>query len=433
MPEPAIRIRGLGKRYRIGAAQRSGRTLRETATAALSAPFRRTWGLVRGSGSAAGLGETFWALRGIDVEIERGQAVGIVGRNGAGKSTLLKILSRITSPTEGSAAIHGRVGSLLEVGTGFHPELTGAENVYLNGAILGMKRHEIRRRFDEIVSFAELERFIETPVKLYSSGMYVRLAFAVAAHLDPDIMIIDEVLAVGDAGFQQKCLGRMGAVAREGRTVLFVSHNMAAIQQLTARALYIDGGRLVADGPSAEIVEQYLGSVHRTIAAGSCDVERFGDREGSGRGRVVRFELLDARGCPTATASFREPLRFRLTCVFEQEVEATFGVLIHSLMQEPLVDLRSTNGGLDPRRLRGRVVVEAEVPALNLYPGDYLLSPWIADRMVREDIDFLHFCSKLTILPAAADGPMPSLDPAWGKLVVDSSWCVAEMTGARDA
>ena len=227
MSDIVIRVDSLSKQYRIGGKQEGYRTLRDTLTETFVSPFRRARKLLRGHAyGAAELDEIIWALRDISFEVKRGEVVGIIGRNGAGKTTLLKILSRITEPTEGYAEIHGRVGSLLEVGTGFHPELTGRENIYLNGAILGMKKAEIERKFDEIVDFAEIEKFIDTPVKHYSSGMYVRLAFAVAAHMEPEILLVDEVLAVGDAAFQKKCLGKMGEVAEGGRTVLFVSHNM---------------------------------------------------------------------------------------------------------------------------------------------------------------------------------------------------------------
>jgi lipopolysaccharide transport system ATP-binding protein len=419
----AVRIENLGKRYFVGALQSRSRTLRETAVDAMAAPVRRVSRMLKGeAASAAELDQEVWALRDVSIEIGRGEAVGIIGRNGAGKTTLLKILSRITNPTEGGADIFGRVGSLLEVGTGFHPELTGAENIYLNGAILGMKRHEIRRKFDEIVDFAELSKFVDTPVKLYSSGMYVRLAFAVAAHLEPEILIVDEVLAVGDASFQHKCLGRMGAVAREGRTVLFVSHNMAAVQNLTSRSLLFEGGRLTRSGPTSVVVEDYLVKVHGPFAGDGEHVENWPDRDGSGQARVSRLEVLDLSGRPTSAVSFDEPLRLRLTCEFTQEIEATFGVLVHSLMQEPLLDFRSTDGGLTPRRLSGTVVLEADIPALKLYPGQYLLSPWIADRMVKSDIDFVHFCSKLTVLTPADEGRRRTLDPAWGRMVVDSTW-----------
>jgi lipopolysaccharide transport system ATP-binding protein len=417
-----VSIEGLGKRYRIGAGRGATPTLREAAMRTLAAPLRRGARLLRGeAGGATDLEREFWALRDVTVDIDRGEAIGLIGKNGAGKTTLLKILSRITNPTAGHAVIRGRVGSLLEVGTGFHPELTGAENIYLNGAILGMKRQEIQRKFDEIVEFSELRRFIETPVKLYSSGMYVRLAFAVAAHLEPEILVVDEVLAVGDVAFQQKCLGRMNSVAREGRTVLFVSHNMAAVQHLTSRCLLFEGGRLLRVGPTPAVVEEYLSGLSRAQAPAVQDLSSWKDREGSGAARIARFEVLDSAGHPTSVVSYRAPLRFRLTCEFPEEREAAFGILVHSLMQEPLLDLRSPDGGLAPRRLGGRVVVEAQVPALNLYPGQYLLSPWIADRMVREDVDFVHFCTRLSVV-APPDEGRRTFDPAWGKVVVESAW-----------
>jgi len=259
MSNIAIRADGLSKKYRIGGRQEGYKTLRDTLTETVISPFRRARRLLRGQAyGAAELEETIWALKEVSFEIKRGEVVGIIGRNGAGKSTLLKILSRITEPTEGQAEIHGRVGSLLEVGTGFHPELTGRENIYLNGAILGMKKTEIQHKFDYMVAFAEIDRFIDTPVKHYSSGMYVRLAFAVAAHLDPEILLVDEVLAVGDASFQKKCLGKMGDVAKEGRTVLFVSHNMGAISRLCPRALLLHEGKVIRDGESEEVISVHL-------------------------------------------------------------------------------------------------------------------------------------------------------------------------------
>lgn len=261
MRDPAIRVHALGKRYRLGAAEEPYQTLRDALARAASAPLRRLRG--KSSGDLSQL----WAIRDLSFEIGQGESIGVIGRNGAGKSTLLKILSKITQPTEGFAEIRGRVGSLLEVGTGFHPELTGRENIFLNGAILGMKRREIRDTFDEIVAFAEVERFLDTPVKHYSSGMYMRLAFAVAAHLQPETLLIDEVLAVGDAAFQKKCLGKVSDVARSGRTVLFVSHNMAAIRNTCSRVIWLDQGRVRADGPASEVVREYL-------QIGSSTVER---------------------------------------------------------------------------------------------------------------------------------------------------------------
>lgn len=253
MSEQAIRVENLSKRYRIGLPPKHVKGRR-----AMLHKVANTFGYLASTLRQATEEEILWALKDISFEVERGEVVGLVGRNGAGKSTLLKVLSRITEPTEGRAFIHGRVGSLLEVGTGFHPELTGRENVYLNGAVLGMKRTEIERKFDEIAAFSGVEKFLDTPVKRYSSGMSVRLAFSVAAHLQPEILLVDEVLAVGDAAFQKKCLGKMGDVAAEGRTVLFVSHNMVAVQNLCSRAIWLQEGRLLADSTASDIVMQYL-------------------------------------------------------------------------------------------------------------------------------------------------------------------------------
>jgi lipopolysaccharide transport system ATP-binding protein len=256
--KPVIKVKGVGKQYRIGGSQAAYQTLRESVSNTVRDPLKR----FRRNGH-----QTIWALGDIDFEVQAGEVVGIIGRNGAGKSTLLKILSRITEPTTGRVELYGRVGSLLEVGTGFHPELTGRENIFLNGAILGMKRTEIQQKFDEIVAFAEVEKFIDTPVKRYSSGMFLRLAFAVAAHLDPEILVVDEVLAVGDAGFQRKCLDKMKEVSQQGRTVLFVSHNMPAITRLCDRTILLDEGRVMSDGPSSQVVTGYLRSGLGTTAA----------------------------------------------------------------------------------------------------------------------------------------------------------------------
>jgi lipopolysaccharide transport system ATP-binding protein len=267
MSDIAIQAEGLSKLYRIRERRRY-RMLRDSIAKGFTAPLRRLRQIDRrkttGNGSpdlqspVSSPDGYIWALKDVSFEIKHGEVVGVIGRNGAGKSTLLKILSRITEPTEGELRLYGRVGSLLEVGTGFHPELTGRENIYLNGAILGMKKEEISRKFDEIVSFAEVEKFLDTPVRHYSSGMYMRLAFSVAAHLEPEIMVVDEVLAVGDAAFQKKCLGKMGEVAKEGRTVLFVSHNMGAIQKLCTKAVLIAGGKLIAEGETSSVTDSYM-------------------------------------------------------------------------------------------------------------------------------------------------------------------------------
>lgn len=264
MSDTVIRTENLSKLYRIGEHKGGYKTLRETIVKAFSAPFRHLdrnpQSTIRNPKS-----NSIWALKDISFEVKGGEVVGIIGRNGAGKTTLLKLLSRITEPTEGWAEISGRVGSLLEVGAGFHPELTGQENIYLNGAILGMHKAEIDRKFDEILAFAEIEKFIDTPVKRYSSGMRVRLAFAVAAHLDPEILLVDEVLAVGDAAFQKKCLGKMGDVTKEGRTVLFVSHNMAAVQGLCGRVIWLNDGKIVKEGQPDQVVSSYLQTSFQTL------------------------------------------------------------------------------------------------------------------------------------------------------------------------
>ena len=283
MSDTVIHTEGLGKRYRIGAAHSRPRNFREAIARTATAPFRNLARLRhadgRGSGSQT---ELVWALRDLSIQVRHGEVLGVIGRNGSGKSTLLKLLSRITNPTTGYAEIRGRVGSLLEVGTGFHPELTGRDNVYLNGSILGLDRASITRRFDEIVAFAEVERFIDTPVKRYSSGMYLRLAFAVAAHLEPEILLVDEVLAVGDAAFQRKCLGRMGRAAEEGRTVLFVSHNMTAVQGLCSRAIWLGEGELKDEGPPGAVVSRYLQDAAATLTAATLAGPPLGTGERSG-------------------------------------------------------------------------------------------------------------------------------------------------------
>ena len=263
MTDIVIRAEDLSKQYRLGQRERYS-TLRDTLVKVAKTPLRWLTSKANGTGKTSGA-ETIWAVRDVSFEVTRGEVVGIIGRNGAGKSTLLKILSQITEPTKGLVDLSGRVASLLEVGTGFHPELTGRENIFLNGAILGMKRSEIIRKFDEIVAFAEVEQFIDTPVKYYSSGMYMRLAFAVAAHLEPEILVVDEVLAVGDAEFQRKCLGKMREVARGGRTVLFVSHNVPAIQNLCTRCIYLRNGQVAADAVTAEALLAYQNDGFRSV------------------------------------------------------------------------------------------------------------------------------------------------------------------------
>lgn len=317
----AIRVEGLSKKYHIGRKQAKYRTLRDTLTDAFIAPFRKAGNLLRGNATgAAELNETIWALKDISFEVTNGEVIGIVGNNGAGKSTVLKILSRITEPTEGRAEIYGRVSSLIEVGTGFHAELTGRENIYLNGAILGMKRSEIDKKFDEIVAFSELDKFIDTPVKHYSSGMYLRLGFAVAAHLEPDILIVDEVLSVGDAQFQKKCIMKMTNEAREGRTVLFVSHNMGAVARLCSRALWLEEGNLKLDGPASDVIKKYIssGTQDRGFWAGNHK------EDSSDRLALLKYaRVLSCNGDKVSTIfKFDEPVKIELTYEIKSRVKS---------------------------------------------------------------------------------------------------------------
>jgi lipopolysaccharide transport system ATP-binding protein len=354
----------LGKRYRIGERERY-RALRDTLVEAIKAPLRGR----RATASAS----TIWALRDVSLTVEPGEVLGVIGHNGAGKSTLLKILSRITEPTEGRAVVRGRVGSLLEVGTGFHPELTGRENIYLNGAILGMKRSEIARRFDEMVAFAEVERFIDTPVKRYSSGMYLRLAFAVAAHLEPEILLVDEVLAVGDAAFQKKCLGRMSDVAREGRTVLFVSHNLPSIEKLCQRVVVIDGGRMVMQGDPVECIAAYLGT--RTEPRAGVDLSSVPRLDPRLTPVLTSLDMMDGVGNPISAVGCGEALEFQLTYSATREIaNPSFGIIISNGMGTPLFFLqtRAQLGLWERAPASGRVVCRLEeVP---LVPGEYLLT-----------------------------------------------------------
>lgn len=367
MGDRAIKVVGLSKHYRLGASERSGRRIRhDTLGETLGRALKSLSSADTRPAAAAG-SEDFWALRDISFEVEPGEVVGILGRNGSGKSTLLKILSRITEPTSGYADIAGRVGSLLEVGTGFHPQLTGRENIYLNGAILGMTQAEVRRKFDEIVNFAEVERFLDTPVKNYSSGMYTRLAFAVAAYLDTEILIVDEVLAVGDAEFQKKCLGKMQSVAdREGRTVLFVSHNMAAVSQLTQRCVHLEEGKVVFVGPTAAAIENYLrqdGDTATTVF----DVE-IAPRKNPGTLRVkmtqLRFERTAARFSPGDNICFVARLR-----AAEAVESVRFSVTIFGQDGSPIGNAQGAEchsigaGGLQQ--------IRTVLPAPPLAPGRY--------------------------------------------------------------
>jgi lipopolysaccharide transport system ATP-binding protein len=329
MSDIAISVEHLSKRYRIGAPALQYRTLRETLVEGLRAPLRR---LKPGAEDSA---STIWALRDISFEVQQGQVLGIVGKNGAGKSTLLKILARVTDPTEGLGTVRGRVGSLLEVGTGFHPELTGRENIYLNGAILGMRRQEIERNFDEIVEFSEVGKFLDTPVKRYSSGMYLRLAFAVAAHLEPEILVVDEVLAVGDAEFQRKCLGKMSDVAQQGRTVLFVSHNMSAILRLTQETLVIEKGRLALRAPTPQAVDYYLSNGFAQTSVRTWEPDEVPDA--CKPFRPIRLRVLDTRGSEAETFRSVEPLTVEMEYELAEAVTGLrVGIYMNTTRGEPI-------------------------------------------------------------------------------------------------
>jgi len=327
MTVPAIQATNLGKRYRIGAAQRSHH-LREVLADAMKRPFQRKTEDIDNDET------TLWALRDCSFEMAEGEVVGFVGRNGAGKSTLLKILARVTEPTEGEAIVRGRVGSLLEVGAGFHNDLTGRENVMLNGAILGMRSSEIRRKFDEIVAFAEVERFIDTPVKHYSSGMYMRLAFAVSAHMDPEILLIDEALAVGDAAFQAKCVAKMSDVARSGRTVAFVTHNMSSVRSLCNRVIWLNSGRIAAIGDPDEVVASYLQTSYTTWRE-----QRWEDRDeapGNDEVRIHAARIRPAGGTPDDRISISTPLEIEVE-YWNLEDEAPLGMSIQLINEHDVV------------------------------------------------------------------------------------------------
>jgi len=368
----AICVEDLAKRYCIGQYERY-RVLRDVLADVLSAPFRAAAAVFNsreGNGYCCS-DDYVWALKGVSFEIKRGEVVGIIGPNGAGKTTLLKILSRITEPTRGWAEIYGRVGSLLEVGTGFHPELTGRENIYLNGAILGMKRVEIDRKFDEIVEFSGVGRFIDTPVKRYSSGMYVRLAFAVAAHLEPEILLVDEVLAVGDMAFQRKCLGKMRQVSQEGRTVIFVSHNLSAIWSLCPKTIWLDMGKIVEFGESDEVIAAYRRYMFRSS-------EGISNREVLKRGddplSVTKFWLEDLQGNRRDSVPSGSPVRMVLEYVSDPSVggrDVYVGIAIFNERGQRLFSLsnRFTGQRLSDTAARGQFI--CTIPSLPLTPGQY--------------------------------------------------------------
>jgi len=368
MSDIAIRVENLSKLYRIGAKEEQPRSMGQAARSLVASPFAYLNRMRRPPTEE----ETLWALRDVSLEVKHGEVVGIIGRNGAGKSTLLKILSRITEPSSGQAQVFGRVGSLLEVGTGFHPELTGRENIYLNGAILGMRRAEIERKFDEIVDFSGVEKFLDTPVKRYSSGMYVRLAFAVAAHLEPEILVVDEVLAVGDVAFQKKCLGKMGEVAQEGRTILLVSHNMASINQLCPSCLWLDNGAIRQLGATAPIARQYVA----TFDASGGGAESFFDVKTGCEAQVRHARLCNLEGDTCQNFECDEPIVIEFDWLVQEKIRGLYGYLAVNRIDNTPV-MVSDSFDASPNQLDdlppGHYDVRIVIPSRSLAPGDYLV------------------------------------------------------------
>jgi lipopolysaccharide transport system ATP-binding protein len=417
MSDIAIQVENISKLYQIGRAQVQHDTLRDALVDRLKHLGRRR--------PPDDPSDHIWALKDVSFDVKQGEVMGIVGRNGAGKSTLLKILSRVTEPTEGRALIHGRVGSLLEVGTGFHPELTGRENIYLNGAILGMRREEIERKFDEIVAFAEVEKFLDTPVKRYSSGMYVRLAFAVAAHLEPEILVVDEVLAVGDAGFQKKCLGKMEEVSQAGRTVLFVSHNMAAIEALCNRCVALINGRVTQVGQSTDVIRKYLSRIVDT--GRSQGLGQRTDRLGSGQVRYTNVRFLDKAGQEITQLVMGEPLTIEAQFEVHESIrEPIFGFLIANEMGQTVVRAYSRESYHGPTpSLDKSGTVCCHFSQLPLMYGQYNLRLWLGHHR-NNVVDDVEFATMLDVLQRDVyDTGIPPDANNGGCFYLPHSWSIA--------
>jgi homopolymeric O-antigen transport system ATP-binding protein len=405
---PSVEVCGLSKCYTLGEYRRQ-RALRRAVQDLLSGRRRPA-------------AEPFWALRDVSFGLDPGEVLGVIGANGSGKSTLLKILGGITEPTRGEARIRGRVGSLLEVGSGFHPELTGRENVFLTGSILGLSESEVKRKFDAIAAFSEVEAFLDTPVKRYASGMYVRLAFAVAAHLETDVMLVDEVLAVGDARFRQKCLARMREIAQDGRTVIFVSHDMTAVETLCTRALLLEGGSVGAEGAPAEIVARYLGGTEPALA--EIDLARL-PRNGGARPVMRRLSLLGRDGEPCTSLRCGSSLRVRLSLEVVSAVERPVLVLgLSSEVGELVARAGTLERALAPALEPGRWTVEGEIPDLRLTPGRYTLAVELADAS-RAVVDSVREAAQLEVVPGERWSRTWTPSPRERAWVAGSEWSVA--------
>ena len=416
MNDSVIVVEHLSKRFQIGELQ-AQRNLRETLSDVWKLPSQVLHSLTRKDVRRNSDEPTLWALKDVSFEVQRGDVVGIIGRNGAGKSTLLKILSKITLPTEGRIKRFGRIASLLEVGTGFHPELTGRENVYLNGAILGMKRAEIERKFDEIVAFAEIDQLLDTPVKHYSSGMYVRLAFAVAAHLEPDILVVDEVLAVGDTAFQRKCLGKMDDVAKGGKTVLFVSHNIGVIQALCSRAILLQNGSIVKDASATETVQTYL---RRLEGFAGHDLSTRTDRTGKGWIRFTQVDIsIDAKSPPSVLSTGR-PARFVFS-VDQPRAGMTCSFTIYDQLGQPVTFFDSAvHGAKDVSRAPGMSGFVCELDELALLPGRYRINTAILWN--GEYQDHLEAAAYFNVEHGEFGGRPAPVESGYGNLLMHHRW-----------
>lgn len=423
MSEPIISVRNLSKRYLIGKNAEQGDGLRHVLERAIRAPFS---GLGNKGREKRGRTEEFWAVRDISLDINQGEMVGIIGRNGAGKSTFLKLLSRITEPTKGMITLRGRVASLLEVGTGFHPELTGRENIFLNGAILGMSRLEIKRKFDEITAFAEIDKFLDTPVKRYSSGMYVRLAFAVAAHLEPEILIVDEVLAVGDAEFQRKCLGKMEDVStKEGRTVILVSHQMPAIQNLCTRCILMDRGELIQQGETAEIVNAYMSNGTKLAAGG---LKGRLDRTGKGDIRITSIELRDAIGNPIQEAIAGHDVTISLEYLVKDNMILGNCIVCIEICKDLKKYIALSSALVDRKKLSlsGCGRIDFTVPEWPLSGGRYHVNIYVESDQIMQD--FLDDASIIDVIDGDYYGTGKLHHDGWqgATVLVKHSWSLLE-------
>ncbi len=405
----AISVQNVAKKFTLGASRERYKTLRDSLSGAIVAPFRRMAGMFSSTHSER-LEQEIWALKDVSFDVNAGEVVGIIGRNGAGKSTLLKVLSRITEPTKGRIELHGRIASLLEVGTGFHPELSGRDNIFLNGAILGMKRTEIAQKFDEIVEFAEVEKFIDTAVKHYSSGMYMRLAFGVAAHLEPEILVIDEVLAVGDTAFQKKCLGKMEQVSKTGRTVLFVSHNMQAIRALCSRCILLSQGTMKKDGPTSQIIALYNDEMRQAEINANTSVHNSSFRRGDGSVRFEKIAIEDASGNQRFNFDYGETVRFRLGYRVFSDVKKmdAYIALRGGVTNETLTDARyAISQSTLAAGTTGEVVIE--FPNLALRPGEFPL--YFALGHEASDFDIVDNLSAPLIIESTKSAEELGFDP----------------------